>query len=98
MTYETLKSVFPGAISNDERKALVEVQAMSSKSPEAQAEIIKNTLKLAKIRREKQAAKVKAISSQDYSGFNGEEVNAQTTTPENVDNDKINSLKSKYGL
>jgi hypothetical protein len=37
-----LKATFPGAISNDERKALQDVQGLSAKSKEERAKIMKN--------------------------------------------------------
>ena len=48
LAYDQLKITFPGAISNDERKALESLQAMSNKTPEEQATITASAEKVLK--------------------------------------------------
>jgi len=61
-----LKSTFPGAISNDERKALQDVQGLSSKSKEERAKIMKNGYTALKSVRERAAKRLNEINQGLY--------------------------------
>lgn len=61
-----LKATFPGAISNDERKALQDVQGLSSKSKEERGLIMKNGYKALKAVRERSAKRLNEINQGLY--------------------------------
>lgn len=61
-----LKATFPGAISNDERKALQDVQGLSSKSKEERDLIMKNGYKALKAVRERSAKRLNEINQGLY--------------------------------
>jgi hypothetical protein len=61
-----LKATFPGAISNDERKALQDVQGLASKSKEERGLIMKNGYKALKTVRERAAKRLNEINQGLY--------------------------------
>lgn len=62
----SLKSTFPGAISNDERKALQDVQGLGAKSKEERAKIMKNGYSALKAVSERARKRLSEISSGVY--------------------------------
>jgi hypothetical protein len=67
--FTNLKSLFGSNPTEGERKALKDLQAISSYTPSEQKEIIKTSLDLAKFRRDNEIKKSKATVTQDYRGF-----------------------------
>lgn len=61
-----LKNVFPGAISNDERKAFSELQASVNKSPEEREAILKRAIAASESVAAKEAARTQAMRRGDY--------------------------------
>ena len=62
----SLKSTFPGAISNDERKALQDVQGLGAKSKEERAKIMKNGYAALKTISERSRKRLNEITSGVY--------------------------------
>lgn len=61
-----LKNVFPGSISNDERKAFSELQASVNKSPEEREAILKRAIAASESVAAKEAARTQAMRRGDY--------------------------------
>jgi hypothetical protein len=68
----SLKSTFPGAISNDERKALQDVQGLGAKSKEERAKIMKNGYAALKSISERSRKRLLEINSGVYRNTGGE--------------------------
>lgn len=68
----SLKSTFPGAISNDERKALQDVQGLGAKSKEERAKIMKNGYAALKSISERSHKRLLEINSGVYRNTGGE--------------------------
>jgi hypothetical protein len=62
----SLKSTFPGAISNDERKALQDVQGLGAKSKEERAKIMKSGYTALKTVSDRARARLKSIEEGKY--------------------------------
>ena len=67
----SLKSTFPGAISNDERKALQDVQGLGAKSKEERAKIMKNGYTALKAVSERARKRLNEINSGVYRNASG---------------------------
>jgi Ca2+-binding RTX toxin-like protein len=63
---DQLKATFPGAISNDERKALLDVQGLGAKSKEERARIMKNGYSALKSVSERHRKRLNEINSGVY--------------------------------